>query len=145
MRAVLAEGEPTVRNALRILTTQGLGMQVVGEADTSVALQRQVQSLRPDLVIVAWSLLVAHAKAELEALRSSSRGVRIVVLGPRPETCTDALTAGADAYISMVDAPDVVARVLQTCSAHDGSGDTTTLRRPVSAGDEKTTEPGGLS
>jgi DNA-binding NarL/FixJ family response regulator len=142
---VLAEDVPTVRNALRILTTQGLGMRVVGEADTSPELQRQVQALRPDLVIVAWTLMGTQPEVELEALRSSSNGVRIVVLGPRPETRAEALRAGADAYISMVDAPDVVARVLQTCPDHDQSDDTTTQRRPVSAGDEKTNEPRGLS
>ena len=112
---------------------------------TSVALQRQVQSLRPDLVIVAWTLVVTHAEAALEALRASSRGVRIVVLGLRPETRTEALAAGADAYISMVDAPDVVAGVLQTCPDGHEPDDTTTQQRPADASDEKTNTPGGLS
>ncbi len=131
VRAVLADREPTVRGALRALATQGLGMQVVGEADDDAALQLQVQALRPDLVIVAWSLVGAHAEAALAALRRSSEGLRIVVLGLRPETRREALGAGADAYISMVDAPDVVARVLQTC--------------PRRASGEKTNEPGGTS
>ena len=119
MRTVLANGEPTVRSAFRALVTQGLGMQVVGEADTAGALERQVQLERPDLVIVAWNLIVTDAESVFAALRSSSTGMRIVVLGRRPETRQVALTAGADGYISMVDAPDVVARVLQQCVHED--------------------------
>ena len=56
IRTVLAEGQPTVRDALRGLVTHGLGMQVVGEARTLQTLQRQVQAHRPDLAIVDWDL-----------------------------------------------------------------------------------------
>ena len=137
MRAVLADREPTVRSALRALTTQGLGMQVIGEAGDEAALHHQVQALRPNLVIVAWDLVHDHAEAALAALRGSSEGLRVVVLGLRPETRRQALSAGADAYISMVDAPDVVTRVLQACPRPAASDDT----RP----DEKSHEPGGSS
>ena len=137
LRAVLAEREPNVRSALRELTTQGLGMQVIGEARDEAALHRQVRSLRPDLAIVAWDLVDDHAEAALAALRGSSQGLRVVVLGLRPETRAKALAAGADAYISMVDAPDVVTRVLQECPRPTGSDHTGT--------DEGTNEPGGPS
>jgi DNA-binding NarL/FixJ family response regulator len=137
MRAILAEREPTVRSALRALTTQGLGMQVIGEARDEAALHRQVRSLRPDLVIVAWDLVEDHAETTLAALRGSSESLCVVVLGLRPETRPQALTAGADAYISMVDAPDVVTRVLQACPRPAGSDRTWT--------DEETNEPGGPS
>jgi DNA-binding NarL/FixJ family response regulator len=113
MRTVLADGEPTVRNALQDLLTQGLDMQVVGEADTALALTRQVQLHRPDLVIVAWNLVATHAESLLAGLRGSSPGLRIVVLGLRPETRHVALTAGADGFISKVDAPELVVRVLR--------------------------------
>lgn len=122
MRTVLAEGEPTVRNALRALATQGLGMRVVAEADTALALESQVQLHRPDLVIVAWNLIFTRAESVFAALRNSSSGLRIVVLGPRPETRQIALTAGADGYICMVDAPDVVARVLQSGEMNQPGG-----------------------
>ncbi len=98
--------------------TQGLGMQVVGEADTPLALESQVQLHKPDLVIVAWDLLVTHADWVFEALRTSSRGLRIIVLGPRPETRLAALRAGADGFISMVDGPEVVIGVLQPPQEH---------------------------
>jgi DNA-binding NarL/FixJ family response regulator len=112
MRTVLAEGQPTVRDALRILVTQGLGMNVVDEAGTLQALQRQVRAHRPGLAIVDWDLL-ARSPSVLAGLRACSPGLRIVVIGLRPEMRFAALAAGADGFVSKVDAPDVVLGLLQ--------------------------------
>ena len=79
-RAVLAESQTTVRDALRVLVTQGLGMQVVDEAGTLQTLQRHVRAHRPDLAIVDWDML-AQSASLLAGLRSCSPGLRIVVIG----------------------------------------------------------------
>jgi len=89
-------------------------MQLVGEADTGGGLQRLVELHHPDLAIVAWDF-VAHDDAVLSALRVASPGLRVVVIGLRPEMRRAALAAGADAFISKVDAPDVVIDALQAC------------------------------
>jgi DNA-binding NarL/FixJ family response regulator len=112
MRTVLAEGQPAVRDALRDLVKHGLGMQVVGEAMTLQTLQRQVQAHRPDLAIVDWDLL-AQSASVLAGLRACSQGLRVVVIGLRPEMRPAALAAGADGFFSKVDAPDIVVGVLQ--------------------------------
>lgn len=98
---------------MRVLASQALAMQVVGEAETWPALDAEVRVQRPDLVIVAWDLPAADEVPPLAALRSSVPDLRIVVLGLRPEQRRAALAAGADDFISTVDAPDVVVRVLQ--------------------------------
>ena len=115
MRTVLAEGQATVRDALRILVTQGLGMQVVDEAETLQTLKCQVREHRPDLAIADWDLL-ARSASVLTGLRACSPGLRIVVIGRRPEMRTAALAAGADGFVSKVDAPDVVVGVLKPCA-----------------------------
>ena len=112
-RAVVAESEPTVRGALCMLITQGLGVEVVGVADSSRALQVQVEALEPDLAIVGWHLVAAQAGAAFDALRAS-RELRIVVLGQRPDGRAAAMSAGADSYLSKVDPPEVVLRILRT-------------------------------
>ena len=112
MRAVLADGQPSVRDALRILVTQSLGVQVIDEVGTLQTLQRQVRAHRPDLAIVDWDLL-AQSTSVLAGLRACSPGLRIVVIGLRPEMRPAALAAGADGFVSKVDAPDVVVGVLQ--------------------------------
>ncbi len=114
MRTVLAESEPTARDALRGLLVQGLGIQVAGEAHTLETLRHVVRTQRPDLAIVSWDLVERSADV-LADLRASSPGLRIVVIGLRPDMRPAALAAGADGFVSKVDAPDVVVRVLQPC------------------------------
>jgi DNA-binding NarL/FixJ family response regulator len=144
-RAVLAHSDPTVRKALSDLTMQVLGMQVAGEAGDLETLRAQVEALRPDLVIVAWALVAVDSVDALGELRGPRPDARVVVLGPRPDTRPAALAAGADAYISMVDAPDVVAGILMPAPSSGASADRATQRRPAVAGGEKTQEPGGSS
>ena len=115
MRTVLADGQSAVRDALRVLVTQGLGMQVVDEAGTLQMLQRQVRAHRPDLAIVDWDLF-ARSTTVLSDLRACSPGLRIVVVGLRPEMRPAALAAGADGFVSKMDAPDVVVGVLKPCA-----------------------------
>lgn len=141
--AVLAHPDPTVREALRDLMTQGLGMQVVGEAGDAATLRSHVEAVQPDLVLVAWRLVAENATTVLAELRARSDVGRVVVLGPRPDMRQAALAAGADAYVSLVDAPDVVATVLLTSA--NAPDDPITPRRPGAAGGEKTQEPRGTS
>jgi len=114
MRAIIAESEPTVRGALCALATQSLGVRTVGEADTALSLRRQVEAHKPDLVVVAWDLVASPADAALAALRSLAQGLRIVVLGQRPDMRDAAIGAGADSYLSKVDPPEVVLRTLRS-------------------------------
>jgi two-component system, NarL family, response regulator, fimbrial Z protein, FimZ len=113
-RAVIAESEPSVRGALCVLATQCLGVTVVGEAATRHALQAQVEQLEPDLVVVGWHLVATHAVAAFDALRRAAEELHIVVLGARPDLRSAAMSAGADGYLSKVDAPEVVLRVLRS-------------------------------
>jgi two-component system, NarL family, nitrate/nitrite response regulator NarL len=113
MRTILADGEPSVRHALRLLLTQHLGVQVVGEVGGAGPLQRRVEEEQPDLLVVAWNLVADNAPAAFAALRRSSPGLHIVVLGLRPETQKAAVAAGADGFVSKVDPPEEVVRALR--------------------------------
>jgi two-component system invasion response regulator UvrY len=133
MRVILADGESNVRSALKILLTQDLDTEVVGEADTFETLQRQVRDQRPELAIVAWNLVAADGRATLEAVRALSPGLRIVVLGLRPETRTVALDCGADAFVSKVDSPAEVALAVSAAwlGASPSAGQSPTSEHPV--------------
>lgn len=113
MRTVLADREPAVRRALRVVLSQDADLDVVAEVDSLASLQHAVETSRPGLLVVDWDLLVATAADALAALRRVCPGLSVVVLGLRPESREAALAAGADVFVSKVDAPDVVRRTLQ--------------------------------
>ncbi len=103
MRVLLADGDSDVRGALRLLLTHDLGMQVVGEAADAAALRAQAQDTAPDLLLLDWAL--ADAGAAVAGLRTLLPRLRIVVLSAHPEARSQALAAGADAFVSKADAP----------------------------------------
>lgn len=117
MRVLLADGDPDVRGALRLLLIQDLGMQVTGEAADAIELRGRTQAARPDLLLLDWTLAGARASDVMAGLRALSPGLRIVVLSAHPETRPHALAAGADAFVSKADAPAQLVTTLRALHA----------------------------
>ncbi|HZS86327.1 MAG TPA: response regulator [Chloroflexota bacterium] len=119
MRVLLADGDPDVRGALRLVLTHDLGMQVIGEPADATNLRAQVLGLRPDLLLLDWALVGDAAADTIAGLRALAPGLRIVILCAHPETRPQAFAAGADAFVSKTEAP---AQLLATLRALPGHG-----------------------
>ncbi len=111
-RVFLADSQPQVRSALRLLLLD-LKMQVVGEAAGWPSALPQARAAHPDMLLVDWDLLSEGAGAALAELRLACPAVRVVVLSSRLEARQAALSAGVDLFISKGEAPDIVAERLQ--------------------------------
>jgi DNA-binding NarL/FixJ family response regulator len=116
-RVFLADAQPEVRSALRLLLLD-LQMQVVGEAIDWPSALTQVPAANPDLLVVEWEL-PAGVSAALATLRVSCPNLRIVVLSGQLEARQAALHAGADAFISKGESPDRVADRLRAAAGCD--------------------------
>jgi DNA-binding NarL/FixJ family response regulator len=118
MRVLLADNQLQVRLALQILFKQEPDILVVGEASEAHTLLAQITTIKPDVVLLDWSLADLPTIGSLVALRSACPNLRIIALSGRPEACNDALTAGADAFISKADPPE---QLLATLRAVNGN------------------------
>ena len=113
MRVLIADDEPRVRLALRLLLRQYPGMAVVGEADNvERALELTVRQ-QPDLVLLDWELPGCNSTAVLERLRATRQDLIVIALSGRPEAYRVVLDAGVDAFISKGDSPDRLLSTLQ--------------------------------
>jgi DNA-binding NarL/FixJ family response regulator len=115
MRILLADTQPKVRFALRVLLEQQLGWEVVGEAATSEGLLVDAANLRPDLVLLDWGLAGASAKALILALRSGCHEVVVIGLSGRPGMQREALAAGADDFVSKGEPPEHLLAAIARC------------------------------
>jgi DNA-binding NarL/FixJ family response regulator len=106
MRILLADNQPRVRFALRVLLERQPGLQVVGEAVDANGLLDQTKATRPDLVLLGWELPGLVAIGSLPALRRVCSDLLVIVLSGRPEARRASLDAGADAFVSKSDPPD---------------------------------------
>ena len=122
MRILLADDEPGVRSALRLLLSEQEGISVVGETSSAVHLADLVDALCPDVLLVDWELpgfesLVStlnRKRRVVDLVRQTCRNVAVVAMSGRPEARGDALHVGVDAFVSKGDPPDVLLGTLAT-------------------------------
>lgn len=105
MRIFLADDEPKVRLALRVLLTQQADWRVVGEAEDGYALEQQLDTQLPDVAIVDWRLPGFDSVEMATRFRRRFPKMRLVALSGRPELAAAAMDEGADAFISKIDPP----------------------------------------
>jgi DNA-binding NarL/FixJ family response regulator len=123
VRVLIADDQPQVRSALRLLLGQEPGVTVVGEAEDAEQALKLATGRQPDLVLLDWELPgrpAADASAGtgqrlLPALRARRPCLKVVALSGRPEARRAALAAGADAFVSKGDPPEQLLAALDDC------------------------------
>ena len=122
MRILVADNQPKVRQALRVLLEQQPGLEVVGEVSDGKDLFAQVEAARADLVLLHWRLRGWSGDDSLPDLRETHPDLAVIVLSGHPEVEETALMAGADAFVSKADPPErlleAIAEMKQDRSAY---------------------------
>jgi two-component system KDP operon response regulator KdpE len=116
--ALVVEGDPGIRNCLRLLCEDD-GYRVVTAATCSVGL-REAESHRPDVVLVSLGLQGPDGLSFVRCVRQWS-AVPIVMLSDRmSETeCIAAFEAGADDYVvKPYRTRELMARIRAVCRRH---------------------------
>ena len=119
MQVVLADEQASVRSALRLLLTQELHMQVVGETADVQGARALLRTRCPDLLLVAWKLLDGQPAATVIALRSLCPHLLVVALSGQEEERRSALAAGMDGFVNQADAATRVITMLQELRASE--------------------------
>lgn len=114
MQILLADDQPKVRLGLRLLLEQEEWTSVVGEAAEAESLLAQVEATQPDLILLDWSLQGSGRPDLLPALRDCCPGLAVVVLSGQPDAEQEALDAGADAFVSKADPPELLLEAIRT-------------------------------
>lgn len=117
MRILLAEDQPQVRFALRVLLERRPGVQVAGEAATADELLAQTRRVCPDLILLAWGLPGQEPADLITAVRGHCPQAAVIALSGRPEARNAALASGADAFVSKADPPECLLAAVDGCCA----------------------------
>ena len=100
MWIILADDEPRVRSALRLLLEQQLELNAVDEVANAQELQDHVRNRCPDVLLLDWALPGSTPKNLLTSLRNFHPGLFIIVLDSKPQTRQIALVTGANEFVS---------------------------------------------
>jgi len=112
MRVLIADDQPQVRSALRVLLMQEPDIAIVGEAKDVEQTLEQIAGQQPDLVLLDWELPGQNGDSALVQLRKVQSGLAVIALSGRPEARRAALAAGADAFVSKGDPPEQLLAVV---------------------------------
>ncbi len=113
MDALVAVKQEDVRSALRLLLRHHLRLERLGEAQDCAALWEQVRSDPPALLLVDWDMLRPDCRSALCTLHALRLDLAVTVLSLRSEIETEALAAGADAFVWLGQPPDEVEQTLR--------------------------------
>jgi DNA-binding NarL/FixJ family response regulator len=116
MHILLADRQPKVRFALRVLLERQPGVVVVGEAVNADDLISQTRAKRPDLILLDWDLPGLAQTGSLSFLRKICPEMLVIALSGHAEARQGALGAGADAFASKVDPPERLLATIRECS-----------------------------
>ena len=123
MRVLIADPQPKVRFALRVLLQRQPDIEVVGEAVDACSLMAHARSSCPDLVLLGWELPGEAMDSLLSALRTACCEIVVIALSGRPEAQRSAITAGVDVFVSKSAPPEqllaAIACAASSCSQED--------------------------
>jgi DNA-binding NarL/FixJ family response regulator len=115
MRIIVADDQPEVRSALRLMLEEKPGNNIIAEASTSYELLWQVSAVNPDLLLLDWELPGTQPKELLSILLGLYPRLLVIALSSRPQAKQVALEAGAHNFVSKSDPPENLLSALEDC------------------------------
>lgn len=112
MHILIADNDPRVRSALRLLLKRKPELMVHASSDLG-SLAAQVREFEPDLVLLDWEMPGRPAAALLLAMGTLDAKPKVIVLSHRLESEKEALDAGADGFFSKSDPPERLLAALE--------------------------------
>lgn len=115
MRILIADAQPKVRFALRVLLERQPDLEVMGEAVDAESLLSLLETLCPDLLLLGWELPGMAMERLVPALRRECPGLMVIALSGRLEAHRAATAVGADAFVSKGSPPEQLLEAIAHC------------------------------
>jgi CheY-like chemotaxis protein len=112
-RCLVADDNPDLRSALRLVLETCFNQIEVSEAADRAQLLDRLAATPPDCLILDWELPGPATADFVEGLRQIAPAMRLIVISARPEAAAAALAAHAHAFVAKTDSPDALLAALQ--------------------------------
>lgn len=117
LKILLADDNPEIRSALRLLVETRLDISVTYEARDMDHVLAHVEDSHPDCIILDWELPGRPLRGRISVLRTLVSDLKVIIINTRPELEKQVLEEGADAFVCKTDPPSKLLAVLQQLSA----------------------------
>ena len=106
MRIIIADDQKHARSGLRALLRASLAAPEIWEASNGTEAARLADEVRPDLVLMDMRMPELDGLGATRLIKERHPGVPVIVLSMQTTGGSDALAAGADAFVSKGDGAD---------------------------------------
>lgn len=112
-RILLADDNPGLRSALRLLLETRLKFELIVEARDMEHVLAQVEDARPDCILLDWELPGRPTRERIPILQILVPHLKVIAFSSRPEAKQEALAAGAEAFFSKNEPPIIILDKIQ--------------------------------
>jgi len=122
IRILVADDEPLVRSALRLMFGTEPSMYVVAEAADRESLIAKLARHLIHILLLDWELPDLRPIELVQELHKEYPCLKVVALSTRPESHAEALVTGVDVFVSKGDAPDALLAALRSLAVGLNAG-----------------------
>lgn len=119
-RILLADDNPGLRSALRLLLETRLEFELIVEARDMEHVLAQVEDSRPDIIILDWELPGRPTRERVSVLRTLVPNLKVIAFSVRPESRQTAFAEGAETFISKNEPPTLILDKIQRICQPEG-------------------------
>jgi DNA-binding NarL/FixJ family response regulator len=114
-KVLIVDDHPLVRRGMTQLINDEPDLQVCGDAEDAATAMAQVESKRPDLVVVDISLKAGHGIELIKEIKTFDERIKMLVSSMHDEAlyAERALRAGASGYINKQETPENVVAAIR--------------------------------
>ena len=129
-RVLIADDRPRSRDALRSLLATVPGVDVVGEAADGQEAVRLVEERQPDVIVMDVQMPDVDGLEATRTIKTRWPQVKVVVLTIYSTYRAGALAAGADAFVSKADPPELLLEAIASAQ-RDENSDVASAAKPM--------------
>ncbi len=120
LEVVLADDQCEVREALKCLLEDQVGIHLAHEAASGDDLLAYLWHGCPDLILLDWELPGLGGAALLQRAREICPSLKLIALSGRPEACAEAMRAGVQDFVSKGDPPERLLAAVRRVAPRSG-------------------------
>ncbi len=112
MRILVVDNQPRARKSMRVLLSVWYPDSDFEEASDGLMAIRLAEEFQPDIILMDARMPGMDGLAATKQIMAKGSKVKIVVLSMYLDIPLKALAAGADAFVSKSDPPDILRKIL---------------------------------
>jgi DNA-binding NarL/FixJ family response regulator len=111
-KILIADDQPAIRSALRLLIEQQTDLNVTGEIDNNDALLDWLLANHADILLLDWESNGISSHQIIPEVHSAFPSLKIIVLDSKPEVRQKAINAGASEFVGKNEPPERLLEVI---------------------------------